>query len=86
MRYLKSQFIMDLIPLIPIPSLLSLPQSLERHFYFIKIIRLAKCEEFFNVSKMLQRVKDYKLKQTEKAIAEHPCKGNSMTSNLINIT
>ena len=86
MRYIKSQFLFDFIPLIPIPSLISLESSMERHFYFIKIIRLAKCERFLNISQFLTLIKDYRKVQTEKAIKDCPCKGNSMTANLINIT
>lgn len=52
-RYLKSDFLLDFIPLIPFPTLLSMKSYKETHFYMIKIIRLAKCERIFNTTKIM---------------------------------
>lgn len=46
-KYLKNEFVLDLIPMIPFEHLLDLGGK-EKHLYFIKIIRLYNCSKILN--------------------------------------
>ena len=85
-RYLKGGFFLDFLPLIPFASFIDLKENREMYFHMIKIIRLVKCEEIFNVSKLMVAYKELQKKRIETIIKNDPYKGEDVDSDLINIT
>ena len=47
-RYIRRDFIFDLIPLIPFPLILSLKKGRESHLYFIKCVRVIRGLRIFD--------------------------------------
>ena len=54
-RYLRSSFINDFIPLIPLPYLIDIG-GFEAHFYAIKVIRLVNGFRLLNVSEIINEI------------------------------
>lgn len=52
-RYLRNEFFIDLLPLLPLPQVLKM-RGVEQHFYIIKCIRILKCSEVFEVKRFMQ--------------------------------
>ena len=55
-RYIQNDFFMDLLPLFPFERLLDLG-GLERHLYFIKVIRLFNISKIFNAKALLDGIR-----------------------------
>ena len=54
-RYLRTTFMMDFIPLIPIPIIINL-NGYEGHFYAVKVIRVVNGFRIFNVSQIIGEI------------------------------
>lgn len=52
-RYLKNEFTIEALPLIPFPIFLRIG-GLEQHFYFIKVIRILKCTRVLDKDKFMK--------------------------------
>ena len=59
-RYLKSTFILDLIPIIPLMHMnFEIENFSSRHFYVLKCIRIYKSQDLFNVQKIYAKLKNF---------------------------
>lgn len=63
-NYTKNGFFRDFIALIPL-QLLQLPYNFENMFYLIKIIRITKAIEAFDIKNLINKFKDYNKHLTE---------------------
>lgn len=79
MRYLKGQFIYDIIPLIPLPHL-PFGNSM-KHFYLIKIMRMVTGIRVFDVSVIMSRIKLLMQKKLEYVIANDPIAAEDQDSD-----
>ena len=61
-NYLKTAFIWDFLPLLPLQHL-TLDRNENRLFYLIKLLRLKQCIEFYNKKNTLSLYKSHKLKK-----------------------
>lgn len=57
-RYIASDFFMDLLPLFPFERILDLG-GLERHLYFIKLVRLYNISKIFNAKALLDGIRNF---------------------------
>ena len=71
MNYLKTEFIWDCIPLIPLQGL-TFPRHRERWFYLIKTIRLEKGFRLFDVAKFMKIIKGSMMEQLTTSIEKDP--------------
>jgi len=55
LRYIKTQFIFDLLAIIPFNYFISINNGYGRLFYLIKLIRLFKGFQILNVANIMQR-------------------------------
>lgn len=69
-NYLTTQFITDLIPLIPLQAVRI--QNFQRLFYLIKLIRLQRGLELFNVTALMQRVEYFNKMKLKNLIDTDP--------------
>ena len=69
-RYLRGNFALDFIPLIPIPSIFNFHGH--QHMYIIKCIRIINGFSLFNVRKMMGDIRSYYSRRLESTIAEDP--------------
>ena len=56
-RYLRSDFILDLIPLISLPQILDLPYDRASHFYIVKCIRLFNSFLLFDLNVINMKIR-----------------------------
>ena len=72
-RYLKGEFLIDFIPLVPIPLMLNLHTFPDgKLFYLLKIVRLKRGLEVFNVQAWIRGLKEQKKEALIKKCEEHP--------------
>lgn len=57
-RYIGNEFFMDLLPLFPFERLLDLG-GLERHLYFIKVVRLYNISRIVNAKSILEGIRNF---------------------------
>ena len=62
-RYLKGQFVLDFIPLIPLSSIFSFHGH--GHLYIVKCIRIINGFSLFNVSEMMADIREFFSKRLE---------------------
>jgi len=60
LRYIKGDFLIDLICIVPLQAL-TMKNNREKLFVVIKWLRLGKGLKFFNVPKIMKYIKQYKL-------------------------
>ena len=58
MRYISTMFIYDLIPLIPM-QFLKMKKDRQYLFYIVKMMRLKKGFDLYNVTAMMEKIKKY---------------------------
>ena len=59
MRYLKGLFILDFIPILPLPFIFGYESNITKLFYVIKCIRIVRGIQMFNIKTFMQIIKDY---------------------------
>ena len=64
-KYLKSNFIIDLIPLLPLPQLSRRVSYYIKELYLLKTIRILKGHKALNVEVILSAIKKFLKKKTE---------------------
>ena len=72
MRYLKGEFLKDFIPIIPLQMVKMGDNGDERLFYLIKIMRLIKGLQVFDVANIMEIIKKQYQKKLDKIILERP--------------
>lgn len=82
-RYLKSEFLTDLIPIIPL-QIIDLGGN-QRFFYLIKIIRLVKGLNVYDVPEIVSKIKFFNNKEIERIIEHEKEKAEDMTLDQTNI-
>ena len=71
MTYLKGNFMMDMIPLIPL-QWISLPKNRDRLFYLIKTMRIVQGFILFDVRGIVRAVKKANRKEIKRICREDP--------------
>jgi hypothetical protein len=82
---LKGDFIIDLIPLLPLPQYVKW-NGPEQHLYIIKCIRVLKCGEIFDDSRFMKIYKDYSKRRVEKLIENDPNEAYDQINDVNKIT
>lgn len=85
-RYLKNEFIFDLIPLIPAPQYFTFMQGHEKHLYFVKVMRLFKCAEVFEIKRFMDIYKAILKANIDKIIKEDPMQAEDIHDDIVVIT
>ena len=70
-KYLKSDFIFDLIPLVPLPLILDL-DGRESHFYIVKCIRMINGFFVFDLKAISREIRKFYFKKLERVIRNDP--------------
>ena len=63
-RYLKGQFLLDFIPLVPLSSIFSFAHG-HGHLYIVKCIRIINGFSLFNISEMMTDIRAFFSKRLE---------------------
>ena len=71
-RYLRSDFALDFIPLIPFPLILSLKYGREHHYYLIKCLRLLNSFLLFDLKIINRKIRDLYFNKLENIIKNDP--------------
>jgi len=70
-HYFQTNFIMDLIPLIPF-QLIEMPRGRNNLFFLVKLIRLYKGFQIFHVPTIMQKIKINYKKRSQEFIKNNP--------------
>ena len=83
-NYLKKDFIIHLIPLIPL-QLLNL-NGFEQHLYFIKCMRSLRCSSIFDITRFMNMYKQYTKARVDNIIENDPILANNINYDVIGIS
>ena len=71
-HYIRSDFIYDLIPLIPLPLILELDDGRQSHFYIIKCMRVVNGFRVFDVNVIMQEIRKFNQRRLQNIIDHDP--------------
>jgi hypothetical protein len=80
-RYLRGDFISDLIPLIPFPLILTLEKGRQSHFYIIKCIRLFNGFMIFDIQKISILMSRFNILRLDGIIRRDPVQAENKLLN-----
>lgn len=71
-RYIRTEFFLDFIPLIPFPLILTLKYGREHHFYLVKCIRLFNSFLLFDLNLINRKIRALYFNKLENIIKNDP--------------